>query len=210
MKRIFTLGLLSIVLCYQQANAQLGKGQLSLGGSFAASTSKATSEDVILGTLESKSNGFSINPQLSVGVGRNWMIGLRPGFGFSKGTFQDNGVTESKGRGLSFSIAALARKFYPLGERFGLFGQGVVQYGGNYNKNLMTGIKNESRVFDIYVNPGAYLKATKRFILETTIGSIGYESSTFKPSNASDSKSKGHGFGISLSNNISFGFHVTL
>jgi hypothetical protein len=74
----------------------------------------------------------------------------------------------------------------------------------------MTGDKGESRSIGVYANSGAYFKATKRFILETTIGYIGYSRSTNKPQNPNEAKQTSGGFGISLTNNISFGFHVIL
>ena len=209
MKRLFTLGLLSIVFCYQ-ANAQLSKGQVTLGGGLGANTSKSTSEHNVFDDYEGKNTAFAIYPQLSIGVGDNWMIGLRPQFSSNKQINKENGITKAKYRSQNAEIGAFARKFFPLGERFGLFGQGNVEYGFNRNKNLMTGDKGESRYIDVYVNPGAYFKATKRFILETTVGYIGYSRSTNKPQTPNEAKQVSQGFGISLTNNIAIGFHVIL
>jgi hypothetical protein len=124
MKRIFTLGLLSIVLCYQQANAQLGKGQVTLGGGLGVNAGKSTSKHDVFGEFDGKNTSFAIHPQLSLGVGGNWMIGLRPLFSTNTSITKKNGITENKYRSQSVDIAAFARKFYPLGERFGLFGSG--------------------------------------------------------------------------------------
>ena len=209
MKRLFTLGLLGVILCCQQASAQLGKGQVSLGGSVGAATSKSNYEEHLFGKSESKNNSFQINPHLAFGVGGNWIVGLRPGFAYSKGEGKTNGTLSSKGRSQSFIIGAVARKFYPFGERFGLFAQAGVEYNFNENKNLMTGFKNKSKGFDVSIRPGAYLKAGKRFIIETTVGYIGYGRSSSEPSTG-EAKSTGEGFGFALANNLSLGFHVIL
>ena len=210
MKRLFTLALATFVLCNQYALAQLGKGQVSLGGSIGAGTSNSTQKSPIFGTDESENKGFSIYPQLSVGVGGNWVIGLKPGLSINKGTSKNDGVTEHKSRSTGFEIEAFARKFFPFGERFGLFGQAEAGYGVNKSKNLMTGDKSESSGFDVALRPGAYFKAGKRFILESTIGSIGYGRTTNKPQTPTDTKSTSEGFGFSLSNGLIIGFHVIL
>jgi hypothetical protein len=216
MKRVFTLfGLLSVMLCCQQAFAQVGKGQVMLGGSIGVTSTKNESSATAGGLpyhAEGKNTNFAISPRLGVGVGSNWIVGLAPAFGTAKSKSTANGISQGEGTSNFAEIGVFVRKFYPIGERFGVFGQAEAEYGFNKNKSTSsTGVEDEykSEGYGVFIKPGAYVKAGKRFIVEATIGIIGYSHSNNKP-DPGETKSDNSNFVFSLTNSLALGFHVIL
>lgn len=210
MKKTFTLLCIALAIATQQASAQIKKGEKMLGGNIGFTTSKGEQSNAP--NYEAKVTNISINPQLGFGLGDNWIAGIQAGYGYSKQktVFPLGGVSEDKSNTISGGV--FARKFFPFSERFGLFGQGDVNYSHTNNKGTTvggaTGESNTNRV-GVAVSPGAYFRTGKRFILEAEVGSIGYEHGVTK-SGGSGSKTTSNSFSLGLSNNLSIGFKVVL
>jgi hypothetical protein len=207
MKKIFTLLCIALAIVTQQASAQIKKGEKMLGGSIGFATSKAEQSNAP--NYEASVTNVSISPQLGFGLGGNWIAGIQAGYGYSKQktVFPLGGVSEDKSNTISGGV--FARKFFPFGERFGLFGQGDVNY--SHAKVTTAGVAGESNTnrIGVSVSPGAYFRTGKRFILEAEVGSLGYEHSVTKPEGGS-SKTTSNSFFLGLSNNLSIGFKVVL
>ena len=212
MKKLFALGFVTFALCNQHASAQIGKGQMMLGGGVAVMSDKTKTENGSFGETESTSTTIGILPQVGFGVGGNWVIGLNPGFTTQKETEKNLGGGEVEQKISIVTIGVYARKFHPIGERFGIFGQLNAGYGFSTTKTT-NGVGNESKwkgnLIEIGARPGAYLKAGKRFIVEATIGNIGYTRVSNEPEN-SDYKTTTGQFEFTLANSLGLAFHVIL
>lgn len=213
MKKLFTLVLLT-VLCSVHVSAQLNKGQAMLGGSVtvnndktAYSPSSGQDNEIIYTTID-------VYPQIGFGIGNNWIIGLRPGYSFFREMSKNNFGEKSESKTNGFSIGAFARKFHSFGERFGIFGQADLAYGFSKRRSMPNSnieYRWESNSFDVSLRPGAYFKTGKRFILEATIGSIGYRHTRTEPQTLNaGAPSKATGFRLALASSFSLGFQVIL
>lgn len=212
MKRLSTLALFAFIFC-TSASAQLGKGQKMIGGSIAAMSDKQKHPAGFGNDSETTQTDISINPQIAFGVGGNWMIGIKPGYSFGNYKVKSASGNLSESERNAFSIAAYARKFHPFSERFGIFGQAEAGYGFG-KTTYMPGTVGESATkfseTSVLVKPGAYFKAGRRFIIEATVGNIGYIHGESKPDVPNASKSTNNRIVFSLSNSLSLGFHVVL
>lgn len=210
MKKLFTLLIIAISFLCQQASAQIKKGEKMLGANIGLNSSKTKQSNT---STEGTGTNISIVPQLGFGIGNNWIVGVQVGYYYSrqKITYPLNGITEQKTNTLLGGL--FARKFFPMGERFGLFGQGDLSYSRTKDKYNSTpgGSNGQSNTHSIIaaVSPGAYFRTSKRFILEAQVGSLGYEHRTSKPEGGGNKTTSNTVF-LSLSNNLSIGFKVVL
>jgi hypothetical protein len=210
MKKIFTLLCITIAFFSQQAAAQLKKGEKMLGGNIGF-TNLDTEQDRNPG-YKAESSNILVQPQLGFGIGGNWIIGIQAGFAYNKQetSYPFQGTQEQKSRTISGGV--FARKFFPVGERFGIFGQGDVSYARSKDKYTTQGGSNgeiNGNSIMVAVSPGAYFRTGKRFILEAEVGSLGYEHRTSKPESGGDKVTSNSVF-LGLSNNLSIGFKVVL
>ena len=209
MKKLFTLLCITIAFLSQQASAQIKKGEKMLGGNIGVTSTDYEQDN---NAVEGSIANISIIPQLGFGVGNNWVVGVQAGYeyGKQKTTYGANQTQEQKFN--TFSGGVFTRKFFPIGERFGIYGQGDVTYGRTKNKyKSSTGTASESNTnrIEVAVSPGAYFRTGKRFILEAEVGSLGYSRSSTKPEGAGIRSTSSTVF-LGLSNNLSIGFKVVL
>ncbi|MGB8194106.1 MAG: outer membrane beta-barrel protein [Chitinophagaceae bacterium] len=206
MKKIITLALISFVLIASKADAQLKKGEKMLGGSIAISTQKSETEFPGFPASETKQTSISILPQLGFGLGSNWIAGINAGVNYTKA---EEGTETMKIN--IYTIGVFARKFHPVGERFGFFGEASAAYGRGTSKFENASTKRNNTTFGVSVVPGAYFRANRRFIIEAGIGGIQYLHAVSEPSNPNvPAKSTSDIFNFSLTDNLSLGFKVIL
>jgi len=211
MKKLFTLTVVLIVIVLQ-ASAQLKKGEKMLGGSLGISSNELKQTySTMPSAQKTKTTSVLISPHFGIGLGNNWIVGLMPGFTYS-GQRQSNGLNQLENRVYGISPGVFVRKFSTIGERFGIFGQGNVSYGftkykSRQDANPWTEYKQNS--FGVSLKPGAYFKPTKRFVIEATIGNIGYSRTTSKPEiNPGSQKSTSESLDFTLTNSLSLGFNL--
>ena len=212
MKKLFALGLLSVVLFNQNSSAQTGKGQMMLGGSLSVSNNKTTyATDAFPENAEEKATTISINPQLGFGIGKNWIVGLKPGYTVYTEKSKGYTGTIDEYKNDVLTLAVFARKFHYFNDRFGMFGQLDAGYGMGKavsKPNPTTEIKSETNSIDVAVRPGAFFKAG-RFVIEAAIGNIGYSSVESKPAGGGSTTTSNR-INFSLTNSLALGFHVIL
>lgn len=209
MKKVCTLGLFVMGAFFQQANAQIAKGEKMLGGSISFTSSKTDYTNSF--NPGSKNNSFSVDPRLGFGLANNWIVGVGIGYSYSKSKTTGNGYN-SESSTSQVSPALFVRKFHPFGDKFGIFGQAEAEYSIGTAKSRQGNIpeaKSDINGYSVAVRPGAYFKASRRFVIEASIGSVGYSSSTTKP-DGSNIKVRNSQFNASFTNNLSLGFQVIL
>jgi len=206
MKKLLLLSIIAIAFICQQSSAQIKKGETMLGLSLGFSTTKLEQESSGV-TQEAKVRVFQIAPDFGVGLGNNWIAGIRAGYSHTK---QDGeAAVHYVSKGVSGGV--FVRKFYPVGSgRFGIFGQGNVQYAHN-SIEYPSNYKAKNDMISVSIQPGAYVRASKRFIVEALVGNIGYAHSVLKPNEgAGPGKAITDSFVFSLSNNLALGFKIVL
>ena len=207
MKKLLTLTVIATAfVCFESA-AQLQKGEKALGGTLSFTKSKSKNENGVSYVVENESTGVAISPNLSIGIGRNWIVGVALGYLYQK----NEGSSSSRNTLKGFNAGGFARKFYPIGAgKFGLFGQGNVEYEHFKSESGNPGSNSIGNAIGVSVQPGAYLRASKRFIIETYVGSIGYSHLTGKPEEGSAWKSTANSFHFSLIDGLTLGFKIVL
>jgi len=207
MKKALTLGLLALGFIFQQANAQIGKGEKMIGGSVGFTSSKTEYKN--LTAPESTNNTFTITPQLGFGLGNNWIVGLGVSYVSTKQeTTQGSSKAETKTSAVSPGI--FVRKFHQFGDKFGIYGQLDAEYAFGEQKTTQTGnpdSKSEISGYGISASPGLFYKASRKFVIEATIGRLGYSSLTTKP-DGSSIEVKNKQFTFALTNDLSLGFKL--
>jgi hypothetical protein len=157
-------------------------------------------------TQETTSLGFTINPSYSYAVGDNLFLGLGVGYTYNDREGKINGVVENEANTNSYSIFPFVRYYKGIGKKLALFVQGETRY--SYSKTEV----NEARPrttdsFFIGVRPGLVFMLNKNFGLETSIGALGYTTSSIDDE-AVGTESDFNRFDFSLSSsNLFFGLN---
>lgn len=203
MKKVLP-AIITVIFFVGSANAQIGKGETMLGGSVIINAYKGEVTDI---SSIKKVNYYSVSPTIGFGLGHNWVAGAMLGYTFSKHT--ESGTTyPSKHKSNETSFGLFARKYKPIGERFGVYGQVGAHYGfgkkieiGYYTGGISS--KSKSTSIGVGIKPGISYRISKKCLIESTFGNIGYAQNTDKI-DGSPGKTKGSNFSISLTNTFSF------
>ena len=206
MKKI-TLILALLFLAFTNIKAQISKGSFSLGGSVAYEKVKIKSA---LEFNNVTSPDYSFVPKVGFGLSHNWMLGVLGTYDHdhvvSKGTNFTNELESEMYRGGVF-----ARKFFPMNQKFGVFGEANLVYGSGNTSQVTNGgpmEKWKQHSYSSAIYPGIYFKPVKNIFLEATIGKIGYEYISAIPPDGPNQKD--HGFTGSFLNNWSIGLFFIL
>lgn len=204
------LASLCLSLFFFNSRAQIGKGQIMLGGTASLSAKKNRPND----QTEQKITNYAISPELGFGVGKNWLLGASLGYAHAKTEV----TTTTTGESVSdtYSGGVFVRKFHPFSDKFGLYAQANAEYGFGKGRNKYTGnfpdpVTYDITQLDVNVQPGLYFNPGKKIILEATFGILGYSKTKydFKPTAIfSDNETKG--FDFSVSDGLSLGFKIIL
>ena len=76
------------------------------------------------------------------------------------------------------------RKFYPLKDQFGIFGEANLMYGSGNTSQVTNGGPVEKWNQDLFaaaIYPGFYYKPAKNISLEATVGKISYDHTVATP-----------------------------
>lgn len=207
MKKLFTLGLFVLGFVFQQANAQIVKGEKMLGGSISIISSKTKYKNTA--ATDHEAHTLSVTPQLGFGLGNNWIVGLGVGYANSKNESLF-GPSVSANKSSMVTPGIFVRKFHQFGDKFGIFGQADFEYGFGEQTTRQSNTptyKSEIKAYSISASPGLYYRATKKFVVEAAIGSLGYTSTTTKP-DGSNVEVKNSQLELSLTNSLSLGFRL--
>jgi hypothetical protein len=200
MERI-TLLSIAIFLFASITKAQITKGSVYLGGSIGASTSKQQNDTY---PNEGKSSWLSINPAVGVTVKNNLIAGVDLNYlhGSSKNFSSQDNKRNGYGAGL------FLRKYFPLSNRFYVFGETGIGYFSQKYEYLKTPgypftSTNKQHSVSANIYPGVAIHVFKSLYLEAAFNNllqIGYTSSSAKTSsNSSTLTSSQKDFGIQSS-----------
>ncbi|NII24036.1 hypothetical protein HB364_03015 [Pseudoflavitalea sp. X16] len=177
MKFAITALTITGILFSLNSQAQLNKGEKMLGASLSYISNKL--EYVSDRTI--KASQFNIQPSIGFGLGKNWIVGGMIGYNYTHQKQERDGMgVEEAIKTNIFGIGAWTRKFYPLLDKFGIYGQGNFAVGFGKAKRepstLFVSTKSDVSAFNANIQPGFYFLPGKKVILEATFGMIGYTS----------------------------------
>jgi hypothetical protein len=205
MKKV-SLVLILITITLVNSYAQIDKGQKMLGGNMAYKNVSLTRDT----EPESSIKGFqaTITPQFGIGMGNNWIIGAMAGFGYAEQKDKyDNREDLTDAR--TYSIGVFARKFRPVSDVFGLFGEARAEYGFGKGESRNMYRKTEITSYAANLLPGLYFKPGKKLVIESTFGVLGY-SHKKEDNNDLFVDSKTNEFNFSIVDGLSFGLKFIL
>lgn len=207
MKRKFLLLALIVISSAQIANSQIKKGTLFLGGQVGFGTSKTEYD-----AGKSTQTSYSFSPAAGVFTKDNLVWG---GDIFLQGYKSKSEVITSQ-KQLYTGVGVFVRQYFPVANRFYLFGQG--RAGVNYQKeeqsNTSSNIEIKGYSVGISIYPGISYAIRKNIHLETgfnNLASINYthakrvETSQF---GRTEAKSNSFGLGGSLNNAVEFSIGI--
>lgn len=161
------------------------KGTWTIGGNLSFNTISNTSKNAPF-TSENSTTGIAFLPNLGYAVGKNTILGLRPGYryGDSESTFlEDTTVNNSRTTEVhALSIASYLRRFFPLNKNLTLYLQGGLGYehqrGESTSENdSLSNSESTTGTFFIGIRLGITYFVSKAFALEAGIGALQYERS---------------------------------
>ena len=174
MKKIALLTITSFCI-FPIANAQITKGSTFLGGSINVFSDKdETSIDE-----ETEQSNWNIRPQIGKAIANNKILGLF--LNFANYTYEQkyNNSNSVKNETSTTGGGVFYRSYYPLGQRFFLFGDASL--GLNFTDEIRTN-KNGTVSYDSFKNditegilsltPGISFAATKKLYLEAAFSNL--------------------------------------
>ena len=204
MKKYFVLSALSTICLVQFAIAQVGKGKMTIGGSFRYEKVKIENP---LQNNNVSSPDYGFIPKIGFGLSRNWIMGIIGTYDhdyvISKGTNFTNELESHMYKGGVF-----ARKFYPLKEHFGIFGESNLVYGSGNTTQITNGGPTEKwnqALYTVAIYPGFYYTPARSISLEATVGKISYDCIVATPPDGP--KKKDTQLNASFLNNLSLGVY---
>lgn len=205
-KMIWALLLLAGVTL--QARAQAPQ-KFWIGGSFGISSSDYDDGE----EQSSKSNGFSIQPELGYAFSERWAAGLRLGFGQSK----QEGSSETKGT--DFSVAPFVRYTCLNWRKFSVFVDGGVRYGQvkqerNYEEDIYDDYDETSNRYGVFLQPGFALQLSPCIALTGRLNflDVSYQAREADYSTNSDVEERYFSAGLNSPfnmNNFTIGFNFS-
>jgi len=204
MERI-TLLSIAIFLFASITKAQITEGSLYLGGSIGASSAKSNKTN---SSIEGKSNGFSINPSVGVALKNNTIAGVSLNYGHGK---TENFNNNQNNKGNTYGGGIFLRKYYPLSNRFFVFGESGLSYSYHKLEYLPTPgydytSENKQNFISVNLFPGIAFHVAKSFYLETSFSNLiqlGYNNTKSiynYPGSSFSSKENGFSIQSSLNN----------
>lgn len=179
MKKLFLAG--AIALC-GAANAQIGEGTMFITGNVGYSGNKVTTSSKI-GSVETKTDNFSVVPVFGYFVAPNLAVGLGVGYA---ATTNEPGTNYDKETTSAFVVEPLLRKYWNVSNNFLLFGQLSVPMSFGTFKGEDKGQADDKgtiNTFGVVIRPGIDYVIAPNWTVEATIGEFGYRNTTAKPDN---------------------------
>jgi hypothetical protein len=164
MKKFFLYILLFFALT-STTHAQLTKGTVLTGIDLGAATTRSESSR----PYDYKTTNLLLAPTVGLVIKDNTLMGMSVSYGRSKNEYETSSIkTDHYGAG------AYYRRYMPLGKKFFLFGQAGAGYAAiDKEETFQTGRTNSREsVLSLGLSPGVAYTITKRFQLETGLGSM--------------------------------------
>ncbi|MDB5251516.1 MAG: Autotransporter beta-domain protein [Flaviaesturariibacter sp.] len=209
-----TIGLLvlSASILFSNANAQINKGSVLLGGGLNISTTKSTQ-----GGSEQTQRFLTFAPSIGVAVRANTVVGLNVDFGSSRYV-----NASGNSRAHTYGGGVFVRRFLPLGKNVYLAGEAALGYAHTNRTTVLATpaspiAREVSDQLSLGFTPSVTYAVGKRFQLQASINQLFgayYAKSTQRqdsnPANELSSKSFGLQANLSSAAPLSIGFRIVL
>ncbi len=165
MKKI-VLALSGIVLI-QLAQAQVAKGSLFIGGSASFSNSKTES-----GNSTAKTNMWAALPQVGVAIQQNKVVGIQL---HVSGSATERVDLTSKTSSNGYGAGVFYRQYFPLANKWMLYGQANVLAIFSHSKTVAQGVttdKGKAWQAEFGITPGISFQAGKKLWLEASLSDL--------------------------------------
>jgi hypothetical protein len=184
--KTFSLFLLVIVISFCTANAQIQAGKSMLGFSISADNQVQSSGKFNATSYTDLSHTFSIglSPQYGYFLSDNLLVGLGVSYNYysyqTNSYYSDSTPTDGlRDRQHNVYIYPYVRYYNNIGGNFYCFLQGSFSFGYSFEvqEHLQSGSSHTTDKYDTYslgIVPGLCYVISNKFLLETTIGGLGY------------------------------------
>ena len=165
------------------------------------------------------SNGYNttyswinLTPRLGFPFGNSWTGGPLVGFRYYKEEVVGSSTIMTKSH--SFQAGGFIRKSHSFSNRIGIFAEAEASYGigRTIYSNSLAGINTQSssqfRQLSILMRPGLYFQPGKRWMIEASIGQVGFFQNTTIGANGYRSTTQF--FNASIKNNLGFGLQFII
>jgi hypothetical protein len=202
-----------IVICIGiNANAQIKKGSILLGGQVSYYNSKSDNSFNLQPDQKTTSGNFIISAGKA--FKENSVFGIA--IGYSSFSNKNNSVNPFKQDNNYYNISVFYRKYKSLGNGFSFFAEGGISYNNNKQKNddslHLNSYEQTQSGIGFYLTPGISYQVCKKLQLEILIPNIVYANysvtkshSTSQPNPPQSSKTNSFSFNTSLSPSSSLG-----
>jgi hypothetical protein len=177
----YLIGVAMCLLYLSNVHAQLQKGEIMIGPAFQVET---RADDFGAANQKYDAKVFTVSLPVTMGFGNNWMAGVSAGYSYSRDNYEQLGSRyEFIRRALPVSV--FVRKAFPFTERLGVYGQGNVAYSRGSNKQYQSNtvpnpVVQDFNEYGVFVQPGLYFRPSKKFVIDASIGTIGYTGGSYK------------------------------
>lgn len=183
MKKILLIGFISSM--FYAANAQVEKGSIFTGGSVGFGSSK---NDDLTGNI-SKSSNWSLVPQLGKAIAVNKIVGIQLQASASSIRSLNMQAVFQKTKQDNFGLGIFYRQYFPLHEKWMLFGQATLsgtrgKVNNYFNDKLVSDSRSWSAI--IGVTPGISFRVGKKVYLEAILNDLLTVNYTLQKSNNRD------------------------
>lgn len=164
MKKFFIYILLFFALT-TTTHAQMTKGTVLTGIDLGTSTSESESSS----PYDYKITGLQVTPTIGFVIKDNVLIGFSVSYGHYGDEYETTSTTTD-----NYGAAAYYRRYISLGKKFFLFGQARTGYGVMEREEILERgrVNRRQSTVSLSLSPGLAYTLTKRFQLETGIGSV--------------------------------------
>jgi hypothetical protein len=208
MKKVLSITLLAL-FCLE-ANAQLQKGNIMIGGSLSFSNN-SSEQDFATGFSSSEATSFRLSPKAGYLLSDRAVIGLGLGLITSMNEYTSNSSSqETRSKGLD--ISPFYRQYFSLSDKVAFFAHGTATLGFSKSKSKSQNgtdvdeTEGNGTSYAIGIAPGVNYFLNEKWALEASLGGLGYSAGNSDTSGTfgSDIKSRGFNFNFGI-DSFSFG-----
>lgn len=159
--------------CALVTGAQIQTGTQFVGGGILVSAQKAPENG---NGFQSNYSAVNILPVIGFILNERWAIGSQIGVGFSNQESRNGTQTLFKSNSKGITMAAVARRYFPLTEKFFLALDGRLQFdrGSEMYSSGTSETTSQSYEISSIISPVFIFFPTNRWGFEASIGSISY------------------------------------
>jgi len=175
----FIWGLGSVTMAQTQAGNIFMN--TSLGWNNDESTSNGTNSAGVVTSNSQKSSSFNIQPMVGIFITDNLALGIFTNYSYSENTSIYSDVSNNySSKNNSITIGPFIRKFFPLNERFAIYGQGNIGFSHSstrFEPEIVGSVFNtnsKTNNFSAALRPGIVFFATSKIGVDLSVQGLQY------------------------------------